>query len=232
MSDRPLRVVVADDHPWVREDFVALISAEPDLAVVGLAADGREAVDRAVELRPDVVLMDIRMPRLDGISALREINDRLGAAAPAVLVVTTFELDEYVFGALHESAAGFLLKDHAADDLPGAIRTVAAGDAMVSPSVTRRLIETFAVPAPAAAGLCRGASLTDREEQVLRLVAAGATNVEIAAALVISMATVKSHVRSLFAKLQVETRTQAVILAYESGVVRATTPGRTPQRRT
>jgi DNA-binding NarL/FixJ family response regulator len=215
-----LEVVVADDHPWVREDFVALLTAEPDITVVGQAADGREAVELADELRPDVLLMDIRMPRLDGLSALREINRRLAPRPPATLMVTTFELDEYVFGALRESAAGFLLKDHAAKDLPSAVRAVACGDAMVSPSVTRRLISEFAVPTPgsAAAGLITG--LTEREEQVLRLLAEGATNTQVTSELVISPATVKSHIRNILGKLGVETRTQAVIFAYESGLVR------------
>jgi DNA-binding NarL/FixJ family response regulator len=218
-----LRVVVADDHPWVREDFVALLSAEPDIDVVGQAGDGRAAVDLVVGLRPDVVLMDIRMPRMDGLSALREINARLAPDPPAVLVVTTFELDDYVFEALRESAAGFLLKDHAVEDLPGAVRTVARGDAMVSPSVTRRMISAFARPAVDEAAASALVALTEREREVLRLLAVGATNEQIAGELVISMATVKSHVRSIFLKTGSDTRTQAVIVAYEGGLIR---PGR------
>ena len=216
----PLRVVVADDHPAVRADFVTLLSGAPDLAVVGAAADGHAAVDLTTRLRPDVVVMDVRMPGADGLTALREINRRLGPAAPAVLVVTTFELDEYVFGALRASAAGFLLKADAAVDLPGAVRTVARGDGVVSPSVTRRLISAFAHPAgdPAASRVV--AELTAREREVLVLVARGAVNEQIAAELVVGLPTVKTHVRSIFAKLGVTTRTQAVILAYESGLVR------------
>ncbi len=228
MSAQPLRVVVADDHPWVREDFVTLLSAEPDIDVVGQAGDGRSAVDLIVELRPDVVLMDIRMPKMDGLTALREINARLAPHPPAVLVVTTFELDEYVFGALRESAAGFLLKDHAADDLPGAVRTVARGDAMVSPSVTRRMISAFARPAADPAAASALVSLTERERDVLRLLACGARNEQVASDLVISMATVKSHIRSIFLKTGSDTRTQAVIVAYEGGLIR---PGPDQPRR-
>ncbi|MGL5823431.1 MAG: response regulator [Nocardioides sp.] len=220
MSSQPLRVVVADDHPWVREDFVILLSAEADIDVVGQAGDGRHAVDLTAELRPDVVLMDIRMPKMDGLSALREINARIVPRPPAVLVVTTFELDEYVFTALRGSAAGFLLKDHAANDLPGAIRTVARGDAMLSPSVTRRMISAFARPAGDPVAVSALASLSERELGVLRLLASGATNERIADQLVISMATVKSHVRSIFRKTGSDTRTQAVILAYEGGLIR------------
>ncbi|MGL5810234.1 MAG: response regulator [Nocardioides sp.] len=220
MNVRPLRVVVADDHPWVREDFAALLSAEPDIDVVGQASDGRSAVDLVVQACPDVVLMDIRMPELDGISALREINARLAPAPPAVLVVTTFELDEYVFGALRESAAGFLLKDHAADNLAGAVRTVARGDAMVSPAVTRRMIRAFARPAVDPAAASALAALTERERDVLRRLACGATNDQIADDLVISMATVKSHIRNIFLKTKSDTRAQAVIVAYESGLIR------------
>lgn len=216
-----LRVVVADDHPWVREDFATLLSAEPDIEVVATAADGRTAVDATVALRPDVVIMDIRMPGMDGLGALTEINRVLGPGAPAVLVVTTFELDEYVFRALAESAAGFLLKDQAVDDLPAAVRTVACGDAVTSPSVTRRLIGAFARPAAAAAADSPLGRLTPREQHVLRLMATGADNDELAASLVLSAATVKTHVRSILAKLGVRTRTQAVIAAYEGGLVRA-----------
>ena len=218
----PLRVVVADDHPAVRADFVTLLSGAPDLAVVGAAADGHAAVDLTTRLRPDVVVMDVRMPGADGLTALREINRRLGPAAPAVLVVTTFELDEYVFGALRASAAGFLLKADAAVDLPGAVRTVARGDGVVSPSVTRRLISAFARPAgdPAASRVVAELTAREREVLVLVLVARGAVNEQIAAELVVGLPTVKTHVRSIFAKLGVTTRTQAVILAYESGLVR------------
>lgn len=221
MTEPPLRVVVADDHPAVRADFVTLLSGAPDLAVVGAAADGRAAIELVTRLRPDVVVLDVRMPGADGLTALREINRRLGPAAPAVLVVTTFDLDEYVYAALRASAAGFLLKHDAAADLPGAVRTVARGDGVVSPSVTRRLIATFARPAGEPTAARAVAELTAREREVLVLVARGAVNERIASELVVSLPTVKTHVRSIFAKLGVATRTQAVIVAYESGLVRA-----------
>jgi DNA-binding NarL/FixJ family response regulator len=216
----PLRVVVADDHALVRSGVVGVLEGG-GLQVVGEAADGQEAVEQALATRPDVVVMDVRMPRTDGIEGTRRLR-RL-AEPPAVLVLTTFDLDEYVFRALEAGAAGFLLKDAAPDRLVDAVRTVAAGEALLAPAVTRRLIERYLQEPPAAPGPDPAADLSPREREVWQLLARGLSNTEIAAALVVTEATVKAHVTRLLAKLGVRDRVQAVVRAYESGLVR---PGR------
>ena len=209
-----IRVALADDQELVRTGFRLILSAEPDLEVVGEAADGLQAVDVVRTRRPDVVLMDVRMPVLDGIEATRRV-----AGETRVIVLTTFEVDSVVFDALRAGASGFLLKTGAADELVRAVRVVAAGESLLAPSVTRRLVEEFArSPAPSAvAGL---EELTQRETEVLRLVARGLSNAEIAAELVVEPSTVKSHVASVLSKLDLRDRVQAVVLAYESGLVR------------
>jgi DNA-binding NarL/FixJ family response regulator len=216
-------VLLADDQPLLRRGFRMIIEAEGDLTVTGEAGDGEEAVDRARRNPPDVVLMDIRMPGTDGIEATR----RIVAASPSVrvLVLTTFDLDEYAFGALRAGASGFLLKDVRPAELVTAIRTVAAGDAVVSPRVTRRLLEEYAqvMPVPAAQLAERYpqlAALTVREREVLEAVARGLSNAEIAASLCVSETTVKSHVGRILAKLGLRDRVQIVVLAYEAGLVR------------
>jgi DNA-binding NarL/FixJ family response regulator len=218
-----ISVLLADDQPLLRRGFRMIIEAEEDLTVTGEAGDGEAAVDCARRNPPDVVLMDIRMPGTDGIEATR----RIVAASPAVrvLVLTTFDLDEYAFGALHAGASGFLLKDVRPAELIAAIRTVASGDAVVSPRVTRRLLEEYAqvMPLPAARQAERYpqlSSLTEREAEVLEAVARGLSNAEIATALCVSEATVKSHVGRILAKLGLRDRVQIVVLAYEAGLVR------------
>src|SRR3984885_10827750 len=251
-------IVVADDHEVVRAGFAALLGTQPDFAVLAVAADGAEAVRRCRELRPDVVLMDVRMPGTDGIEATRQLvgeasaraagsetgdtaggspggaghgaahggGDDGGAWAPKVLILTTFDLDEYVFDALRAGASGFLLKDATAERLFDAVRVVAAGEALLAPGVTRRLISEFArlqpqaVAGPAASGR-PGAltALTPRETEVLCLVAEGLSNTEIAGRLVVTEETVKTHVSRILAKLGLRDRTQAVVVAYESGLV-------------
>ena len=212
-------IVVADDHEVVRAGFAALLDTQPDFTVLGTAADGAAAVRACRELRPDVVLMDVRMPGTDGIEATRQLA--AGDLAPKVLILTTFDLDEYVFDALRAGASGFLLKDVTAERLFDAVRVVAAGEALLAPAVTRRLISEFAKirrPAPAAATPAF-AALTPRETEVLRLVAEGLSNPEIAARLVVTEETVKTHVSRVLAKLGLRDRTQAVVAAYESGLV-------------
>jgi DNA-binding NarL/FixJ family response regulator len=217
-----LRVLVADDQELVRAGFCVILEAA-GFTVVGEAADGEAAVALAASERPDVVLMDIRMPVMDGLEATRRITSS-GDGAPKVVILTTFDLDDYVYEALRAGASGFLLKDAPRADLAAAIRVAAAGDALLAPSVTRRLIEAFARrPAPAAPSPSRLASLTPRERDILLLVARGQSNAEIARDLVVSEATVKTHVGHLLAKLGLRDRVQAVILAYETGAV---TPGR------
>jgi DNA-binding NarL/FixJ family response regulator len=212
-----IRVLVADDQTLVRSGFRMILRAEPDIEVVGEAADGAEAVALAHELRPNVVLMDVRMPNLDGIEATRRIVDGR-EDGPRALVLTTFDLDEYVYEALRAGASGFLLKDAPEDRLVSGIRIVADGGSMFAPSVTRRLIERFARSArrdpPAAI-----AALTPREQEVLRLIARGLSNAEIAAELVLSEHTAKTHVAHILGKLGLRDRVQAVVLAYESGIV-------------
>ena len=222
------RVVIADDQTLVRAGFRMIVEARPDLEVVGEAADGDAAVAVAVETGADVVLMDVRMPGVDGLEATRRLMARPEGERPRVLILTTFDLDEYVYEALRAGAAGFLLKDTPPGQLVDAIRVVAAGDALLAPSVTRRLIERFAgMPAPQGrstppADTSGIRDLTARETEVLRLVARGMTNAEIAAHLIVSETTVKSHVARLLMKLGLHDRVQAVVLAYETGFV---TPG-------
>jgi DNA-binding NarL/FixJ family response regulator len=214
-----VRVLVVDDQALGRAGFVKLLEPEADLQVVGEAGDGGEAVDATLRTRPDVVLMDIRMPRMDGIESTRRI--RAQARAPRVLVLTTYDLDEYVFDALKAGASGFLLKDAPADQLIAGIRVIAAGDALLAPTVTRRLVEEFARrPLPPPDGPAELAELTGREREILTLVARGLTNAEIAERLVVGESTVKTHVGNVFTKLALRDRVQAVVLAYETGLVR------------
>ncbi len=221
MAEGPLRVLVADDQELVRAGFCVILEAS-GFAIAGEAADGAQAVALAASEKPDVVLMDVRMPVMDGLEATRQIAAAPGA--PKVVILTTFDLDDYVYEALRAGASGFLLKDAPRADLIAAVRVAAAGDALLAPSVTRRLIEAFARrPATSAPPPSRLASLTPRERDILRLVARGHSNAEIAGELVVSEATVKTHVGHLLAKLGLRDRVQAVILAYETGSV---TPGR------
>ena len=212
-----IRVLLADDQRLVRSGFRMILRADPELEVVGEAGDGVEAVELAGALAPDVVLMDVRMPNLDGIEATRRIT--AAPDPPRVLVLTTFDLDEYVYGALRAGASGFLLKDAPEEQLGAAIRIAADGGALFSPGVTRRLIERFAA-SPDAGPPPDLAALTSREVEVLRLVARGLSNAEIAGELVVSEHTVKTHVASILGKLGLRDRTQAVVAAYESGLVR------------
>ncbi|MDM7854161.1 response regulator [Cellulomonas alba] len=216
------RILVVDDQEVVRAAFEALLATQPDLAVVGSAADGAEAVRLCAERRPDVVLMDVRMPVMDGIEATRRIVAR--EPRPHVLVLTTFDLDEHVYAALEAGASGFLLKDVTAERLFEAVRVIASGDALLAPGVTRRLVAEFArlraaVEPPGPAVDAAVASLTPREREVLLLVAEGLSNPEIAARLVVGEETVKTHVSRVLTKLGLRDRTQAVVLAYESGLV-------------
>ena len=217
-----MRIIVADDHQVVRAGFAALLDTQSDFEVVGTASDGNAAVTASRELHPDVILMDVRMPGMDGIEATRQLAGpaAVGPHIPRVLILTTFDLDEYVYDALCAGASGFLLKDVTAESLFEAVRVVAAGDALLAPSVTRRLISEFAHQRPAASRPpVTLASLTPRETQVLRLMAEGLSNPEIAARLVVAEETVKTHVSRVLAKLGLRDRTQAVITAYESGLV-------------
>ena len=217
-----VRVVIADDQALVRSGFRVLLEQEPDITVVGEAADGAEAVAAATALAPDVILMDIRMPGMDGITATAAVA-ALPPPAPRVLILTTFDLDEYVYEALRAGAAGFLLKDATAADLAAAVRVVATGEALLAPSITRRLIERFGRDGARDGGVAASSldALTEREREVLRLVARGLSNAEIADALAIGEPTVKTHVSHVLAKLGLRNRVQAVAFAYERGVVRA-----------
>jgi DNA-binding NarL/FixJ family response regulator len=217
------RVLIVDDQALVRTGFRMILDAEPDIEVVGEAENGSEAVTQARSLEPDVVLMDIRMPEMDGIEATRQVVGLTGCTTPRVLMLTTFDLDEYVYDALRAGASGFLLKDVPAEQLAAGVRMVAAGDALLAPSITRRLIEEFAA-APAVAGPPTGLDeLTPRELEVFKLVAKGLSNAEIAEQLIVGETTVKTHVTRVLMKLGLRDRVQAVVLAYEFAVV---TPGR------
>jgi DNA-binding NarL/FixJ family response regulator len=213
-----IRVLLADDERLVRAGFRMILKAEPDIEVAGEAGDGREAIAKAERLAPDVVLMDIRMPGVDGIEAPRRITARENA--PRVLVLTTFDLDEYVFEALRAGASAFLLKDAPEHQLLAAIRVVADGGSLFAPTVTRRLVEQFSQRASTTAAAPALEELTTRELEVLQLVARGLSNAEIAAELVVSEHTTKSHVATILRKLELRNRVQAVVLAYESGLVR------------
>lgn len=216
-----LKLLLADDDAMVRSGLRAILDSEHDLKVIGEAEDGREAVARTAELRPDVVIMDIRMPHLDGIAATSQIMSS-GDSVPRVLVLTTFELDEYVFDALRAGASGFLLKRASPEDLVDAVRVVASGDSLLFPPVMRRLVAEYAATGEQVDRLRSNLELlTEREREVLRLVARGKSNREIADELFVGHETVKSHVGSVLTKLGVHGRTQAVIAAYESGFVRA-----------
>jgi len=225
-AERSIRVVVVDDQPVVRTGLAAILDAQDDIQVVGEAADGQAALDTAARLDPDVVLLDIRMPGMDGLTAARELAAR--SDRPRVLVMTTFDLDEYVHDALRAGAAGFLLKDATRQELVQAVRVVAAGDGLLAPGITRRLIEAFAAErsddarASSAGGSMRApglGSLTDREREVLVLIGGGLTNGEIADRLILGESTVKTHVNRIFTKLAVRDRVQAVIVAYDAGLV-------------
>lgn len=219
-----IRVVIVDDQELVRTGFGMILSAEDDIDVVGEAVDGVQALELVARAQPDVVLMDVRMPQMDGVEATQRIVDERPAdGCPQVLILTTFDLDEYVFAALRAGASGFLLKDTPAEDLVEAVRLVAAGDALLSPSVTRRVIAEFAQQAPPsgdAAASIDLSSLTERETEVLVHIAKGLSNAEIAEALFVSETTVKTHVGRVLMKLHLRDRVQAVVLAYESGLVK------------
>jgi DNA-binding NarL/FixJ family response regulator len=214
-----VRVLIADDQHLVRTGLKVILDSEPDIEVIAEASNGREAVSIARELRPDVAIMDIRMPDLDGIEATRRITAQSHEPRTRVLMLTTFDLDEYVFDALRAGASGFLLKDVPAHQLADSVRMIAAGDALLGPTVTRRLIEQFVAAAPAAPPPPGLDELTPRELEVFRLVARGMSNAEIAAELLIGEATVKTHLTRLLMKLDLRDRVQAVVLAYETGVV-------------
>ncbi|WBB60206.1 response regulator transcription factor [Streptomyces sp. WMMC500] len=219
-----IRVLIADDQVMVRQGFTVLLDAEPGIEVVGQAVDGADAVAKAAELRPDVVLMDIRMPGLGGIEATRRLTEPPASpdADVRVLILTTFDLDEYVYEALRAGASGFLLKDASAAELAHAVRVVATGDALLAPAVTRRLITEFArlTRVPRAPLKDRVGGLTERETEVLSLIAQGLSNAEIAGRLVVAEQTVKTHVGRILTKLALRDRTQAAVFAYESGLVR------------
>ena len=213
-----ISVVIADDQGMVRSGFTVLLNAQPDIEVIAEAVNGQEAIAQAASLHPDVILMDVRMPVMDGLQATRQITAR--PDAPKILVLTTFDLDDYVYEALRSGASGFLLKDASARELADAVRLVAAGDALLAPGVTRRLIAEFArLGGPRAASRKHIEGLTDRESEVLALVARGMSNGEIAGHLVVAEQTVKTHVSRILMKLGLRDRTQAVVLAYETGLV-------------
>lgn len=215
-----VRVLLVDDEELVRSGFRLILESEPDIEVIGEAANGAEAVALTREIDPDVVLMDIQMPEMNGLEATRQIAELGREDTSRVLILTTFEQDEYVYEALRAGASGFLLKRTPAADLVAAVRVIAAGEALLAPSVTRRLLDQFAQgPAPGGRDLEALAELTDREREVLELVAQGLSNAEIAEQLVLSGGTVKTHIKRIFMKLDLRDRTQAVILAYDVGLV-------------
>ena len=215
-----IRVLIADDQALVRGGFRMILESQKDIEVVGEAGDGREALLQAQELRPDIVLMDIRMPELDGLEATRRLLQN--GEGTRVLILTTFDLDEYVYEAMKAGASGFLLKDVRPEGLADAVRIVAAGEALLAPAITRRLIEGFVRrPPPGSRAPSELSELTGRELDVLKLVGRGLSNTEIASALVVSHATVKTHITHILAKLELRDRVQAVVLAYESGLVQA-----------
>lgn len=224
----PIRVLICEDQALVRAGYVTIFSAQPDMEVVGEAADGRAAIEAAEELRPDVAVMDIRMPLLDGIEATRRLAGPDSTARTKILVVTTFNVDEYVYEALRAGASGFLLKDAPPVELVNGVRTIARGESLLSPSVTRALIGEFAgrvqpAAAPPSPERERLKVLTPREHEVLKLISAGLSNAEIAAALVLSGETVKTYVSRILTKLDLRDRVQAVVLAYRAGAVDGTT---------
>ncbi len=222
MTAAPIKVMIADDQMMVRQGFAVLLDAQPDIEVVGQAVDGAEAVAKVAELSPDVVLMDIRMPGMGGIEATSLITSAPGSAVK-VLVLTTFDLDEYVYEALRAGASGFLLKDASADQLAEAVRVIAAGEALLAPNITKRLITEFSrLGAPRAPSKARIDELTERETEVLSLVAQGMSNAEIAEHLVVAEQTVKTHVGRILVKLGLRDRTQAAVFAYETGLIRPT----------
>jgi DNA-binding NarL/FixJ family response regulator len=221
-----IRILIVDDQALIRSGLRMILEAEDGLSVIGEASDGRDAIEVATRQRPDVILMDIRMPVMDGIDATRRLNASALSPKPRVLILTTFDLDEYVYAAIRAGASGFLLKDAPPDDLIHAIRVVARGEALLAPTVTRRLIEEFA-SRPEPDGAPEGMDeLTERELEVLRSLAAGLSNAEIADALFVSEATVKTHISHILTKLGLRDRVQAVVVAYESGLVR---PGANPE---
>ncbi|MDQ1028188.1 DNA-binding NarL/FixJ family response regulator [Streptomyces umbrinus] len=222
MTSGSIRVLIADDQQMVRQGFTVLLNTQPDIDVVGQAVDGLDAISKVAELAPDVVLMDIRMPELGGIEATRRITDKTPQIR--VLVLTTFDLDEYVYEALRAGASGFLLKDASADQLAEAIRVVAAGDALLAPGITRRLIAEFSRldSTPRTPLKQRVGELTERETEVLALIAQGLSNAEIAERLFVAEQTVKTHVGRILVKLGLRDRTQAAVFAYECGLVRPT----------
>ena len=219
-----IRVLIADDQELLRSGFAMILEAEGDITVVGEAEDGYAAVAAGGQLEPDVVLMDIRMPGLDGIEATRRLRATAGHQ-PKILILTTFDFDEYLYQAMKSGASGFLLKDTPKNELVHAVRSIAAGDALLAPALTRRLIEQYVrLPPPGAGGTAELAKLTERELQVLRCLGRGQTNAQIAAQLHLSNATIRTHVSHILAKLNLRDRVQAVVLAYETGLIQ---PGQT-----
>jgi len=222
-----IRVLLADDQTMVRAGFAMILDAQPDIEIVGEADDGERAIAQAARLQPDVIVMDIRMPKLDGVSATRSVLAQ-SKDFPRVLVVTTFDIDQYVFDALRAGASGFLLKNAPPEELVRAVRIVAAGDSLLAPEVTRHLIEAFCLQPATSASPSQLQELTARERQVLELIARGLSNTEIAELLVVSHGTVKTHVARILMKLDLRDRIQAVVLAYETGLIK---PGQTDSAR-